>query len=96
VLLVFFVHYPPSPLESSLPSPFIDSRGGSRFTTNPRGCLGGEGGTGTVGVAVATWPGACRPSLGRHGDVMMGQWDILGAVEDVRFPVVDVWASFLC
>jgi hypothetical protein len=40
-----------------------------RLTTRPRRCLEGEGGVGTVGVAVATCPGKCRPSLGRHGDV---------------------------
>jgi hypothetical protein len=33
------------------------------------GCLGGEGGTGAVDVAVATCPDACRPSLGCRGDV---------------------------
>jgi hypothetical protein len=31
--------------------------------------LVGEGGTSTVGVAVATCPGACRSFLGRRGDV---------------------------
>jgi hypothetical protein len=36
---------------------------------NPRGCLGEEGGTSTVGAAVVTCLGACRPSLGHHGDV---------------------------
>jgi hypothetical protein len=40
-----------------------------RLTTSPRRCLGGEGGAGTVGVAVVTCPGTCRPSLGCRGDV---------------------------
>jgi hypothetical protein len=42
--------------------PFYRLKGRIRLTTNPRRCLGGEGGTSTVGIAVATCPGACRPS----------------------------------
>jgi hypothetical protein len=49
--------------------PFYRLKGRIRLTTNPRRCLGEEGGAGTIGVAVAMCPGACRPSLGRCGDV---------------------------
>jgi hypothetical protein len=49
--------------------PFYRLKGRIRLTINPRRCLGGEGGASTIGVAMATCPGACRPSLGRHGDV---------------------------
>jgi hypothetical protein len=49
--------------------PFYRLKGRIRLTIKPRRCLGGEGGARTVGVAVATFPGACRPSLGRRGDV---------------------------
>jgi hypothetical protein len=49
--------------------PFYRLKGRIRLTTNPRRCLGGEGGASTVGVAVATCLGTCRLSLERHGDV---------------------------
>jgi hypothetical protein len=49
--------------------PFYRLKGRIRLTTNPRRCLGGEGGASTISVAVAMCPGACRPSLGRRGDV---------------------------
>jgi hypothetical protein len=44
-------------------------KGRIRLTINPRRCLGGEGGASIVGVAVATCPSACRPSLGHRDDV---------------------------
>jgi hypothetical protein len=57
------------PLGELLVLPFYRLKGRIRLTTNPRRCLGGKGEASTVGVAVATCPGACRPSLGRRGDV---------------------------
>jgi hypothetical protein len=68
-VLSFFssvVRRPPGEL---LALPFYRLKGRIRLTTNPRRCLGGEGEASTIGVAVATCLGACRPSLGRHGDV---------------------------
>jgi hypothetical protein len=62
---------------------FYRLKGRIRLTTNPRRCLGGEGGASTVGVVVATCPGACRPSLGRRGDVDDGTVVHQGAAEDV-------------
>jgi hypothetical protein len=49
--------------------PFYRLKERVRLTTSPRRCLGGEGGAGTIGVAMATCPGTCRPSLGHRGDV---------------------------
>jgi hypothetical protein len=70
----------PSPFFGKLLAlPFYRLKGRIRLTTNPRRCLGGEGGASTVGVAVATF----------H-ILMTGRRDIRGAIEDVRFPVVDV------
>jgi hypothetical protein len=57
------------PLSIPLALPFYRLKRRIRLTTSPRRCLGGEGGAGTVGVAVATCPGRCRPSLGCRGDV---------------------------
>jgi hypothetical protein len=57
------------PLGELLALPFYRLKGRIWLTTNPRRCLGGEGGASTVSVAVATCPGACRPSLGHRGDV---------------------------
>jgi hypothetical protein len=62
--LLFVV--PPSGL---LALPFYRLKGRIRLTTDPRRCLGGKGEVSIVCVAVATCPGACRPSLGRRGDV---------------------------
>jgi hypothetical protein len=58
--------------------PFYTLRGRIRLTTDPKRCLGGGGGASTVGVAMATCPGACRPSLGRRGDVDDGSAGHLG------------------
>jgi hypothetical protein len=49
--------------------PFYRLKRRIRLITNPRRCLRGKGEASIVGVAVATCPGACRPSLGRRGDV---------------------------
>jgi hypothetical protein len=57
------------PLGELLALPFYTLKGRIRLAINPRRCLGGEGKASTVGVAMATCPGACRPSLGRCADV---------------------------
>jgi hypothetical protein len=49
--------------------PFYRLKGRIRLTTNPRRCLRGKGEASIVGVAVATCPSACRPSLRCRGDV---------------------------
>jgi hypothetical protein len=49
--------------------PLYRLKGRIRLTTNPRRGLGGEAKASTVGVAVATCLGACRPSLGHRGDI---------------------------
>jgi hypothetical protein len=90
----FLFFRPPSfvPLPRELLAlPFYRLKRRIRLTTNPRRCLGGEGGASTVDVDVATCPGACRPSLGHHGDVDDRTAGHTGCSEDVRFPVVDVW-----
>jgi hypothetical protein len=86
-----------SSLENSLPSPFIDTRGGSRFTTK----ILGDDLEKKAGWAL--WALLWRCAL-EHADhpwdvvvmLMMGRGDILGAIEDVRLPVVDVRTPFLC
>jgi hypothetical protein len=69
VYLVFsysVVRRPPGELLVLL---FYRLKGRTRLITDPRRCLGGKGEASTVGVAVATCPGACQPSLGRRGDI---------------------------
>jgi hypothetical protein len=79
------------PLGELLALSFYRLKGRIRLTTNPRRCLGGEGEASTVDVAVATCPGACRPSLGVMVMLMTRRRDIRSTIVDVRFPVVDVW-----
>jgi hypothetical protein len=67
--ILSFVLRCPSSSRVLLALPFYRLKERVRLTTSPRRCLGGEGGAGTIGVAVATCPGTCRPSLGRCGDV---------------------------
>jgi hypothetical protein len=49
--------------------PFYRLKGRIRLTMNPRRCPGGEGRASTIGAAMVTCLGTCRPSLGRRGDV---------------------------
>jgi hypothetical protein len=84
-------------LENSLPSPFIDTRGGPRFTTKTLG----DDLEKKAGWALWVLPWRCALVRADHPwsivvMLMMGRGDILGAVEDVRLLVVDVRASFLC
>jgi hypothetical protein len=91
VYLVFFC-----PLLSIVPPgellalPFYRLKGRIRLTTNPRGCLGGEGKAGTIGVAVATCPVRADHPWGVVAMLSTGQLDVRSDVVDVRFPVVDV------
>jgi hypothetical protein len=61
--------------------PFYRLKERIRLTTSPRRCLGGEGGAGTISVAMAM----CSIHVGHPWGVMlmMGRWYIWGAVEDV-------------
>jgi hypothetical protein len=74
------------PPRELLALPFYRLKGRIRLTTNPRRCLGGEGGASTVGVVVATCPGACRPSLGRRGNVDDGTAGHLGCYRERAIP----------
>jgi hypothetical protein len=59
----------PLPPGVLLALPFYRLKGRIRLETDPRRCLGEEGGVSTIGAAVATCPGTCGPSLGCCGDV---------------------------
>jgi hypothetical protein len=59
----------PSSSEVLLGLPFYRLKERIRLIASPRRCLGGEGGAGTIGVAVATCLGTYRPSLGHRGGV---------------------------
>jgi hypothetical protein len=58
--------------------PFYRLKEKIRLITSPRRCLGGEGGAGTVGVAVATCPVRAGHPWGVMVMLMMGRRYIRG------------------
>jgi hypothetical protein len=71
------------PLESSLPSPFIDSRGGYGLQQNPRGALEKKAGRAQWALLWRRAPVRVGHPWGVVVMSMMGRRDTLGAVEDV-------------
>jgi hypothetical protein len=59
ILFIFSSSIIRRPLGELLALPFYRLKEKIKLTTDPRRCLGGKGEASTIGVAVATCPGAC-------------------------------------